>query len=278
MIYDCFTLRDELDILELRLKILGDVVDKFVISEASTTFTNQPKELYYQNNADRFKKWADKIIYLPFDLETEGMDFNVKGPQGPAWQMEYQQRNGLILGLEGAKDDDLILVGDVDEMPDPKIIPQLDITKKYVFVMGFYYYYANNRMAADVSHATTAMSYKSVKEIGSTQTIRDIRHRFTEIRGGPWHGGWHLSFAGGKEYIKKKIQSFAHTEFDSESYWGDANIDKCLEQGVDIFKRNIPFKMIKLEDEYPEYVLKHIMEYPFLIWKKNENTSSNPTS
>ena len=73
MIYDCFTLRDELDILELRFKILGDVVDKFVISEASTTFTNQPKKLYYQENADRFKKCADKIIYRPFDLETNGM-------------------------------------------------------------------------------------------------------------------------------------------------------------------------------------------------------------
>ena len=40
MIYDCFTFRDEFDMLEIRLRILDRVVDKFVICEADRTFTN----------------------------------------------------------------------------------------------------------------------------------------------------------------------------------------------------------------------------------------------
>ena len=37
MIYDCFTFFNELDILELRLQLLYDVVDKFVLVESTKT-------------------------------------------------------------------------------------------------------------------------------------------------------------------------------------------------------------------------------------------------
>ena len=62
-IFDTFTFYNELDLLELRLNILGDVVDYFVINEANITFTGKPKPLYYQENKERFKKWEDKIIH-----------------------------------------------------------------------------------------------------------------------------------------------------------------------------------------------------------------------
>ena len=41
-IFDTFTFYNELDLLELRLIILGDVVDHFVINEANITFTGIP--------------------------------------------------------------------------------------------------------------------------------------------------------------------------------------------------------------------------------------------
>ena len=62
-IFDTFTFYNELDLLELRLNILGDVVDHFVINEANITFTGKPKPLYYQENKERFKKWEHKIIH-----------------------------------------------------------------------------------------------------------------------------------------------------------------------------------------------------------------------
>ena len=76
MIYDCFTFRDEFDMLEIRLRILDRVVDKFVICEADRTFTNQPKPYNFLANKDRFKQWEDKIIYLPVELNDEGLDFS----------------------------------------------------------------------------------------------------------------------------------------------------------------------------------------------------------
>jgi len=38
MIYDCFLINDELDLLELRLEYMFDQVDYFVIAESSQTF------------------------------------------------------------------------------------------------------------------------------------------------------------------------------------------------------------------------------------------------
>ena len=45
-IFDVFTFYNELDLLELRMNILGNSVDYFVINEANITFTGKPKPLY----------------------------------------------------------------------------------------------------------------------------------------------------------------------------------------------------------------------------------------
>ena len=62
-IYDVFTFYNELDLVELRMNILGNVVDYFVINESNITFTGKPKPMYFAENRKRFKKWEDKIIY-----------------------------------------------------------------------------------------------------------------------------------------------------------------------------------------------------------------------
>jgi hypothetical protein len=67
MIYDCFTFFNELELLEMRLHELADVVDRFVLVEATRTHTNQPKPLFYHENRARFADFADKIIYVIVD-------------------------------------------------------------------------------------------------------------------------------------------------------------------------------------------------------------------
>jgi len=67
MIYDCFTFFNELDLLEIRLNVLKDVVDRFVLVEATQTFTGRPKPLYYKENAARFAAFADRIIHVVVD-------------------------------------------------------------------------------------------------------------------------------------------------------------------------------------------------------------------
>ena len=63
MVYDCFQFFNELDILKIRLNVLSPVVDKFVISEATETFSGLPKPLYYEENKEMFREFEDKIIH-----------------------------------------------------------------------------------------------------------------------------------------------------------------------------------------------------------------------
>ena len=91
MIFDCFTFNDELELLEIRLNVLKDVVDRFVLVEATKTFTNKSKPLIYEENKDRFKEFADKIIHIVVD------DF--PDDDNP-WARENWQRNKIMEGLK----------------------------------------------------------------------------------------------------------------------------------------------------------------------------------
>ena len=63
MIYDAFYFFDELDLLEIRLNILNDYVDYFVISESNETFNGNKKQLFFNENKNKFKNFQHKIIY-----------------------------------------------------------------------------------------------------------------------------------------------------------------------------------------------------------------------
>ena len=268
MIYDCFTFRDELDLLELRLKVLDKVVDKFVICEANKTFTNTYKPYHYQENQIRFKQWEDKIIYLPIILDDHGLDFSTKdtsyNPNSAAWQFEYQQRSALVYGLENVNSSDIILMGDLDEIPNPDYI--LGIQNPSIFIMDFFYYYVNNKSIGPIDKhwlGTCAIPGGTLKQFNNLQELRNIRHKFSPIV----KGGWHLSYLGGKEMIQNKIKSISHTEYNKEQYYNYENIEMCLNTGKDIFNREgMNFTIIPLDQLYSENILKIINQYKNFIY------------
>lgn len=115
-IFDCFPFFNELDLLELRLRELGDTVDRFVLVEANETQTGLPKPFVFEQNKARFARWADKIIHVkvtfPADLpRAEGKYARMGG-----WEREHYQRNQIARGLETAAPDDLVIVSDLDEI------------------------------------------------------------------------------------------------------------------------------------------------------------------
>ena len=92
MVYDCFQFFNELDILKLRMHVLNDVVDKFVISEATVTFSGEKKPLYFQENREMFKEFEDKIIHKVVD--DTPMDTS-------AFMRDSHQKCAVARGLEG---------------------------------------------------------------------------------------------------------------------------------------------------------------------------------
>jgi beta-1,4-mannosyl-glycoprotein beta-1,4-N-acetylglucosaminyltransferase len=138
-LFDCFTFFNELDLLEIRLETLDSVVDFFVIAEAPITYRADPKPLYFELNKQRFAKFLPKIRHIIVDdLPTEkGFDQN--------WQRETLQRVALERGLADARDEDIIMLSDLDEIPTPAKIKEAinwhDTLR--VFHMRFFSYFAN---------------------------------------------------------------------------------------------------------------------------------------
>ena len=110
-IYDCFSYWDEDLLLELRLNILNDYVDFFIIVEGNKTWQNNQKKLNF--DIEKFNKFKNKIIYIPVKDLPDGDN---------PYLRENFQRNCIIRGLSNAKDNDLIIISDLDEIPNPKKI------------------------------------------------------------------------------------------------------------------------------------------------------------
>jgi beta-1,4-mannosyl-glycoprotein beta-1,4-N-acetylglucosaminyltransferase len=139
MIIDCFPFFNELDILELRLNILNDCVDKFVLVEASKTQSLLDKPFYFEENKERFKPFLDKIVHVKVEDH----------PSVGGWAMENFQRNRISIGCESLnlQDEDIIAISDLDEIWNPNIAPHLqEFLDKYNCVseaMRYFVFYLN---------------------------------------------------------------------------------------------------------------------------------------
>tara|TARA_A100001015_G_scaffold189425_1_gene211024 strand:+ start:154 stop:759 length:606 start_codon:yes stop_codon:yes gene_type:complete len=133
MIYDCFSYWDEDLLLDLRLNILDNYVDYFVIIEGNKTWQNNPKELKF--DLEKFEKFKNKIIYIQVTDLPDGND---------PYLRENHQRNAIANGLKNANDDDLIIISDLDEIPDPKKISSFNPKKKYAVFKQKHFYYKFN--------------------------------------------------------------------------------------------------------------------------------------
>jgi beta-1,4-mannosyl-glycoprotein beta-1,4-N-acetylglucosaminyltransferase len=247
MVYDCFTFFNELDILELRLATLDNVVDKFIIVESIKTHSNQDKELYYENNKSRFKKYHSKIIHI---VVSEFPEFK------NSWTYENYQRNLIINGLENCKPEDLILLSDVDEIPDPSIIKNYRFKNKvYCLIQDQYYFFYNYRDKKQLFWlgGTKILKYKLIQNnelnekhikyneltfpkylnIGFTMTKLRLYDGCINI----YNGGWHFSYIGGMDAIVNKIKAFSHQELNNNNFLNRKRIEDCLKTGNDVFGR-----------------------------------------
>ena len=97
-IYDCFSYWDEDLLLDLRLNVLNEYVDYFVIIEGNKTWQNNPKKRQF--DIKKFKKFKDKIIYIPVEDMPDGDD---------PYLRENFQRNAILRGLKSSLEDDIII-------------------------------------------------------------------------------------------------------------------------------------------------------------------------
>lgn len=272
-VFDCFTFFNELDLLEFRLKLLDNYVDTFVICESNYTHSGKLKPYYFHENKERYKKWEHKIVYLPLEQSIEDLKFNQVNyytPTDGSWILENQQRMSLSYCAEMVGDSDVVLLGDLDEIPNPEAVFVLRsggmlnpaVHSAVSLSMLFHYYYMNCQMEGYDRNwnGTVACTGKYFKEKGP-QRLRDDRNHLPVLPS----AGWHFSYLGGLEKIRTKIESFAHTEFNRDDIKSDENILEAIQNGIDIFRRQgISYRFVSV-DSYPDYLKSLMLEYPQFI-------------
>ena len=246
-IIDAFTFYNELDMLEIRLSELYDVVDFFVLVEATETHQGAPKPLYFDRNKTRFEKYSDKLIHVVCDT---------LGEFSGSWEKENAQRNGILEGLLRLNlgDRDVVFVCDVDEIIDRKAVRSIakSLATKgcangaYALPQDFYYYNPEMLVNEEWTMARAA-TYEAVLE-RSPQGLR-----MTGFDKWPEKSGWHLSYFGSPEFIQNKIKNFAHAEFNQEGITDIDAIKERLSGGGDVLGRQ-HFKLTRIhasENAYP---------------------------
>ena len=283
-IYDCFLFFNEIDILELRLEILNDIVDKFVIVESTVTFSGKEKPLFFNDNKEKFKKFEDKIIHviiddtpddflnIPYIVTPSTTKENIKNKilnhvessegwprHEKQWGRETYQREGIFYGITECENDDIILISDLDEIPNPKKILKIKESISdlvYDFRQKTYYYYFNLLKEYNWS-GTKCLSYENLKN-KSINLIRQNKHTTNVLE----NGGWHFSFMGGAERVKTKIDAYSHQEYNNP--YIVSNVENNINSENDPFFRGKLFKMT-IDETYPLYILNNLEKYKTFI-------------
>ena len=256
-IYDCFQYFNEDHMVDLRLNILNEYVDFFVISESTKTHQGKNKELNF--NINNFSKFKNKIKYIVADYKE---DIGFKNHAGGESLIEQHQRNSLIEGIKDAHLNDIIILSDSDEIPDLTKLNQIKASSKFIaFSQMMFMYKLNLKNLDENNWIGSKITLK--KNISSMQALRDLKFKKYPF----WRvdkknlqiiqGGWHFSFLQTPRDIKKKIQSFSHGEFNTDNIVNEDKIKEKISQGVDIFNRGFQLKKIEIDSRFPDFILKN---------------------
>ncbi len=257
---DCFMYFDEDLVLDIRLNTLKDKVDKFVIAEATKNHAGINKKLNFK--IENFTKFKNKIKYIVID----DLPSNVKS-QKKGWHENHArdqfQRNALERGYKECDENDLIMISDIDEIPDPRKLNEFNFKNKFAcFLQRNFQSKINLLNVTDGPWPGTKICQK--KNLKSPQWLRSLK-----VKKNPFwkifkknvqlinNGGWHFSFLKDPVDIKNKIISYSHQEYNTKEFTDIESIKKKIISGKDLFERNINYKKINIDNSFPNYIVEN---------------------
>ena len=245
MIVDCFPFFNEFALLEARLYELAPVVDRFVICEATLTFSGHPKPLWLSDRKEVYAPFADKVDHLVMNTYD---DINLTD----AWALEHAQKQvALDHALGVMTPGDILIYTDCDEIPRAEAVRRFAESNlaAATLEMPLYYYYLNCRANKRWRLA------KIVRWDGQPLKHRAIRRRHHARVA---DAGWHFSFLGD---IKTKIDAFAHTEYARPPWNTVDHIEARVAAREDLFGRGYRFETLRDLRYLPQYMKDHMDRY-----------------
>jgi beta-1,4-mannosyl-glycoprotein beta-1,4-N-acetylglucosaminyltransferase len=283
-IYDCTTFYSEKMMLDVRFNILNESVYKFVVVESAYSHSGEPKKFNFDIND--YPKFREKIIYLKINNKPNNLYSNEKILKNPIYKRlnsikrieqsyEYMQK-----GIIDAKDEDLIIISDNDEIPNlksdkfQKSKKDFFIFKQLLFYYKFNYYYElmpwYGSKACKKKKLTTFSDLKNLKNKNYPFWRLDtyfsgIKKMSVEIVD---DGGWHFTNLKTPEDLYLKLKNFGHHDEFDETKLTINDLKEKIDNGLVLYnhfadktskeKWNYNHKLKKIENSLlPDYLIEN---------------------
>ena len=222
-IIDCTSFYNEHMMYEVRLNVLNDKVDKFIVTESIYSHSGKKKKLNF--DIKNYPKFKDKIKYIVIDKEPEGIIEENNDPS-------KQRANSLkrielsydvhFKEVKDANEDDLILLSDNDEIPNLDSIEFKKNKNDIIFFNQLFFYYKFNLLYDRMKWIGTKACKK--KKLISFSWLRNIKlkkypfwrldtlfskKKYTNINIVN-NGGWHFTNLKTPEDMYDKFMNFGH--------------------------------------------------------------------
>lgn len=254
--------------------MLAPIVDRIVIAEGAYTFSGQPRDLIYPEflkSSAIAQRYEDKIIYS-IDREM------INAPPVPRFGQDTAQRWGIDIHLRNSLGDtvgmfnpnDVCILTDCDEIPDPTWIESLDKLKHCEHtLMWRHCYYVNWRAKQCRLHEQVCRAFP-VRRLRNSSMEEMARNEPDSIIGSPDKGwGWHFTYMGGVDAIMQKLGDFAHGEYDKPPYNTREYIESKIFTGADLFGRSYNDCIVVGDNQLPKYLVDNKDKFSHL-WQPNK--------
>jgi len=256
---DCVTFFNENFIFELRYNILKNSVDYFVVCESLFDHKGNKKKLNF--NFKKFK--SKKIKYIIHDCPFPKTNTR--------WQNQALQRDFILSKLDFASQEDYIFFSDPDEIPNPKLLKNFILKKKYgIFLQKCFNYKINLFNAYESPWEGTRVCkkkyLKSIDFMRQEVKVKNLKYRFFRfdkeknieiIR----NAGWHFNNLMSPKNISLKLKTFAHSEFSVNRFSDPAVIEKKINNKSDLFERGHKYEKKKIDKSFPEFIINNKKRY-----------------
>ncbi len=279
---------DEEMILDFRLNYLSDYVEKFIIVESCFTHSGKKRDLVF--DFKKYSKFKDKISYIILDEEPKDLfkldnsdNFDKKNSKYilNALKRENFQRNYITKGLKYAEPEDLIIISDVDEIPNLEDNNLKNFKEKIIlFNQKFFYYKFNLKLNSFNWYGSKACKKSNLISPQWLRNIKSKKYPFWRIDtlfsktkykniSLIKNGGWHFSNMKSAEEIDKKMSTYLHhREYDLKPL-GTKKIEEIMKNRKAIYNLRADMKSDKF-DNTQKLIIAEMSELPVYIQKNLE--------
>jgi beta-1,4-mannosyl-glycoprotein beta-1,4-N-acetylglucosaminyltransferase len=270
-IIDAFTFFNEIDTLKIRLSLLYEKVDTFLICEANVTHSGLPKKYNFLEHKNEFAPWMDKITFLQFEPDISKLDISKKdteyNPSSVPWQIETGQRDFLSSILVTKDPSDVAIISDVDEIWNPNfsdfILSGKIRHEAARLEMQLHYYFLN---CIGVGRNNSKWNHPFFAKIGYIQSNSNLsKIRTSSSLPVIGNAGWHFSYLGGAKRVSEKLNAYAHQETNTPEINNLIHLEHCINLGIDHLNRPDHEWAFRPVDYYPEILRNEMRKFPHLV-------------